>query len=211
MFVVGVSTDYYLNYTPSKVTLNLTNLTSRYIEMLFVGEWNENDVLNVSISPHDGAKFVSSVVFYNNPYDYDIRKVASEEDRIILSGIWDKAVLITTCTTTFTREFLFDFEVEMETVIGVDTTPLYAFELHKAYPNPFNPSTTISFNLPRDEIVSVSVFNASGQKVDDLFDGSMTAGEKRIFWKPSQLAGGVYFVAVTTSHGTKTTKMLMLK
>ncbi len=210
-FEVGVSVDFYWNYTPSAGSLNMTNLTSRYIELLFVGEWNENDVLTVTISPHDGAKFVSSVIFYNNPYDYDVRKVASEEDRIVLSGIWDKAVLVTTCTSTFSREFLFDFAVEMETTINVAEAPVYAFELHKAYPNPFNPSTTISFSLSRAENVSVSVFNSSGQKVDDLFAGYMTAGEKRIFWKPSQLAGGVYFAAVTTSRGTKTTKMLMLK
>ena len=123
----------------------------------------------------------------------------------------EKAVLVISCTTTFSQNYTINFAAEMEAATGIESQPIYAFSLHEAYPNPFNPSTTISFNLSRPGYTTVKVFNAAGQKVDDLFTGNLQAGEKQILWKPSGISGGIYFIAVTTPQGTKTNESSFVK
>ena len=206
-----MDSDLFWTYSPAADALSIRNLTSRYIELLFVGDWNGKDILSVAVLSQNGGLQKSSVLFYNDPYDYEIYTIPKSEALIPLSKHWGKAVLVTTCTNTNSYLYQFAFETEMMAPTEVDSQPLYAFVLNKPYPNPFNPSTTISFNLPQPDMVSVRAYNAQGQKVADIFDGSLSSGEKRILWKPLNLGGGVYFVTVSTQHGVKTEKILLLK
>ena len=133
-------------------------------------------------------------------------------EEIPLEKNWEKAVLITSCTNTngLTYNYLFETEIS-ECCTGVEEEPLYVFSVHGTYPNPFNPLTTVSFTLPEPGKVSVQVFNALGQKVEDLFEGYLEAGKKQLIWKPSNLSGGVYLIHIKTPLGSKTTKTLFLK
>ena len=54
--------------------------------------------------------------------------------------------------------------------------------LYPAYPNPFNPSTTISFNIRKSDIVNLSIFNIKGQKVKTLLNSAQTAGKHSTVW-----------------------------
>ncbi len=67
------------------------------------------------------------------------------------------------------------------------------FALDGAYPNPFNPGTTIRYELPGKSRISLVVYNVLGQIVGTLADGVEEAGYKEIEWTPSNLASGVYF------------------
>jgi len=62
-----------------------------------------------------------------------------------------------------------------------------------SYPNPFNPSTTINFNLPFPGMVTVEVFSATGQKVTTLLNESIQAGSHSLVWDATGMASGVYF------------------
>lgn len=211
LFNVTMDSDLFWTYSPAAGSLSIRNLTSRYIELLFVGDWKEKDILSVAVLSQNGGSQKSTVLFYNDPYDYEIYIIPKSEAHIPLSKHWDKAVLVTTCTNTNSYLYQFAFETEMMAPTEVDSQPLYAFVLNKPYPNPFNPSTTISFNLPQSDMVSVRAYNTQGQKVADIFDGRLSSGEKRILWKPLNLGGGVYFVTVSTPHEVKTEKVLLLK
>jgi hypothetical protein len=79
------------------------------------------------------------------------------------------------------------------------------------YPNPFNPSTTISFSLPARGNVTVQAYNAAGQKVDDILRETLSPGEHCLPWAPRNLAGGVYFIRIITPFGTRNIKTLLLK
>jgi len=68
-----------------------------------------------------------------------------------------------------------------------------AFELSQNYPNPFNPSTTIRYGLPQKATVSLTVFNALGQKVADLAGGEEGPGYHEVRFDASGLASGLYF------------------
>jgi hypothetical protein len=69
-----------------------------------------------------------------------------------------------------------------------------AFTLKPNYPNPFNPQTTIAFELARAGDVLVSIFNAEGKLITTLIEGAMRPGEHKLVWDAKGAASGVYFV-----------------
>ncbi len=79
------------------------------------------------------------------------------------------------------------------------------------YPNPFNPTTTISFTVPTSSQVSVVVYNINGREVETLVDGFFNAGVYEVDFDASRLASGIYFYKLTTGDQTETKKMLLLK
>jgi hypothetical protein len=79
------------------------------------------------------------------------------------------------------------------------------------YPNPFNPTTTIRFSIPKDEEVSVKIFNALGQEMATLANQFLTAGPYEYEWNANGFASGVYLVRVTTTHYAMLNKMLLLE
>jgi len=85
------------------------------------------------------------------------------------------------------------------------------YYLDNNYPNPFNPSTVISFGLPRLSNVSLSVYNILGQKVSTLVDSQLGAGYHSYEWNANKAASGVYFYQLKADDFTATHKMLLLK
>jgi hypothetical protein len=89
--------------------------------------------------------------------------------------------------------------------------------LHQNAPNPFNPMTTISFDLARDSHVSLLIFDVAGRLVRVLSDETMTAGfGKRVAWDGrnsanSRVSSGVYFYRLVAADFTATRKMIILK
>jgi len=84
------------------------------------------------------------------------------------------------------------------------------------YPNPFNPSTTIAFDMATSGHVTIDVYNIKGQKVISLADGKYDAGKHTVVWNGVDSAGhhvssGVYFYRMTTSGYSAVKKMLMMK
>ena len=62
-----------------------------------------------------------------------------------------------------------------------------------AYPNPFNPSTTISFQIPKDGVIQLSIYNLAGQKVTELAHSYETTGIYKTTWNATDYSSGVYF------------------
>ena len=69
-----------------------------------------------------------------------------------------------------------------EQVSIIDETLPIAYNLHNAYPNPFNPTTTLSFAIPVDSEVSLSIYNLQGREVSTLIDANMDAGYHSVVW-----------------------------
>jgi hypothetical protein len=85
------------------------------------------------------------------------------------------------------------------------------FLLEQNRPNPFNPSTDISFSLPEASHVTLEVFNVVGQKVATLVDNRLEAGEYTYTWDGSDAASGVYLYRITTENIVETRKMILMK
>jgi hypothetical protein len=89
-------------------------------------------------------------------------------------------------------------------------------QLHQNHPNPFNPSTTISFTLVSGGQATLEIFNTSGRRVTTLFRGVAPAGLNEHRWDGRNAAGrrmgsGIYYYRLSTNAGSETRKMLMLK
>lgn len=86
------------------------------------------------------------------------------------------------------------------------------FHVYPNYPNPFNPVTTILFDLPVSALVQVEIFNAQGQKVQDVIRGqSYTAGTHQLVWDASHLGSGMYLYRVRAGQFEQSGKMILLK
>jgi len=95
--------------------------------------------------------------------------------------------------------------------VAVEEDAPVAFSVAQNTPNPFNPTTTINFNLASEGQVSVDVFNIAGQKVDTLVNDVMNAGSHSVAWDANGFAAGVYFYTVKSGDYAKTMKMTLLK
>jgi hypothetical protein len=80
-----------------------------------------------------------------------------------------------------------------------------------ANPNPFNPSTTISFTLPEALHVTLNVYDASGRQVAQLVNGLRQAGQQQVIFDGSKLASGMYLYSLAAGRHTAAGKMLLLK
>jgi hypothetical protein len=85
------------------------------------------------------------------------------------------------------------------------------FSLDRAYPNPFNPVTTITFGIPVDSKVSIQLYNLQGRKVSTLINGKMDAGYHSVVWNADSYSSGVYFVKMVVGEFTNTQKLMLVK
>ena len=85
------------------------------------------------------------------------------------------------------------------------------FVLNQNHPNPFNPTTSISFNLPAAGQVSLKVFDISGKEVAGLVDNYLEAGRHSINFDASSLSSGVYYYKLASGNNVSMRKMLLIK
>ena len=85
------------------------------------------------------------------------------------------------------------------------------FQLSQNYPNPFNPMTNISFSLPSNADVKLTVFSLLGQEVAILADGLYNAGLHTVSFDASNLNSGIYLYKIESNTFSMTRKMLLLK
>jgi len=113
-------------------------------------------------------------------------------------------------------------DVIIPVILTVDDTgagaPLIPTEtvLHGNYPNPFNPSTSISYGLSQDALVRIEVFNIRGQKVTTLVNKHQQAGYHTASWDGTDKSGkavssGVYFYKMNAGSFNKINKMMLMK
>ena len=92
----------------------------------------------------------------------------------------------------------------------------YTALLHANYPNPFNPTTTIAFDMAVDGVVVIDIYNIRGQRVKSLVNEYYRAGEHNVVWNGvddnnREVSSGVYFYRMQTIGFTATRRMLLLK
>ena len=80
-----------------------------------------------------------------------------------------------------------------------------------AYPNPFNPATTISFSIQRESRVSLVVYNLTGREIATLFDGMLSAGNHDLNFDGSAFAADIYFARLRAGEVTRTQKLIFIK
>jgi len=111
------------------------------------------------------------------------------------------------------------FAADMIVGDGMDPFPLTdsedmlpsAFELNNAYPNPFNPTTNISYSVGQYGFVDVAIYDVTGRVVESLVNGYQEQGNYELTWNAGGLPSGLYFVKLTADKFTQTQKLMLIK
>jgi len=98
----------------------------------------------------------------------------------------------------------------------IDETLPIAYNLYNAYPNPFNPVTTLRYDLPEDAVVNITIYDMMGRVVSNLVSSQQNAGYKSIQWNATNNQGqpvsaGLYLYTIQAGEFRQTKKMVLLK
>lgn len=134
-------------------------------------------------------------------------------------AVWDKATGQQYLATAIYSEGDAQYAVNGVSVVGilragtsVDIEEIpRQFSLSQNTPNPFNPSTSITFTIPQAGPVRLTVYDAVGRMVADLVNNTLSAGSHSVVWNASGCATGVYFYKIKAGTFTETRKMLLMK
>jgi Peptidase family C25/Propeptide_C25/FlgD Ig-like domain len=129
------------------------------------------------------------------------------------NGLYPAVLLL---TTNSGDTFTIPINLTVESVSGTGETQPRTVALLGNHPNPFNPSTTVSFSLPGEMPVTVDIFSARGMRVRRLLNGRQAAGVHHIVWDGTDKNGrnapsGVYFCRLVTPETTVTEKIVLAK
>jgi flagellar hook assembly protein FlgD len=88
--------------------------------------------------------------------------------------------------------------------------------MHSAYPNPFNPVTSLRYDLLQNEMVNITIYDMMGRVVKTLVNGSQTAGYKSVQWNATNdrnqpVSAGLYLYTIQAGGVRQTKKMVLLK
>ena len=92
----------------------------------------------------------------------------------------------------------------------------HIFVFHQNYPNPFNPTTSLAYDLPKNELVNITIYDMKGRMVKTLIDGLQAAGYKSVQWNTTNdrnepVSAGVYLYSIEAGDFRQTKKMVLLK
>ena len=132
------------------------------------------------------------------------------EDNIMTNDIivtympdpYDESTWYDVCTY---NEYTFMQEENLTDIIQND------FYMYDAYPNPFNPVTTISFHLTSPMMTTLTIFDIKGKLVSTLLDQFTHAGNHQLDWNADGLPNGVYFVKLDSDGFSETQKLMLVK
>jgi hypothetical protein len=99
----------------------------------------------------------------------------------------------------------------IQTNINEDNKLPDRYQLSQKYPNPFNASTTIKYELPSTTHVTIDIYDLLGRKVEMLIDGEQIAGIHHIVWQAEDVASGMYFYKITAGEYIETQQMILIK
>jgi hypothetical protein len=99
----------------------------------------------------------------------------------------------------------------VETVIIANTGLPKIHRLYPNYPNPFNPSTRIKFDIPSPEFVQIEVYNILGQRVKSLLNKKMDVGNHSVDFNSENLSSGIYFYRIEAGEFHDVKKMILIK
>ena len=93
---------------------------------------------------------------------------------------------------------------------GLNNIPI-EYSLKQNHPNPFNPTTTISYSLPKSSYVIIKVFDINGREIKTLVNKEQNVGVYNVVFDATSLSSGLYFYTLISENFTSTKKMILLK
>ena len=93
----------------------------------------------------------------------------------------------------------------------IDETFPVRYKLYNAYPNPFNPSTTMKINIGSGRFISLNIYDLNGRLIEEFFIKHLLRGSHKITWEPKNITSGIYFIELLAENFRSTQKLILLK
>jgi len=215
----GIEEDYYYGYYEYSDTSEIEwSATDDSITLIFMHEgyyygYEESDTISLAYEVTDDMLSLSAEFdFCENMDDYYYYYYDSLNcyDMFEMQfGIMD----IQDITLDFWMEMSYSGPLAIAGEIGLQPGQ---FKLHQAYPNPFNPTTTLKYEMGSAGSVSIDVFDVNGRKIRSLYNGIQIPGQHEIRWDAKDdhgrsMSSGVYLFKVNVNGKQQTAKSLLLK
>ena len=131
--------------------------------------------------------------------------------RVKLTGDFDLDEILIAARDSDNKDLEYTLE---ETTAGPGIPTRYSLSAN--YPNPFNPSTKIAFDLPESQNVRLVIFGIDGRRIATLRNESMSAGRHSVTWtgqddQDEKVAAGIYFYRIQAGDFSETKKMTLIK
>ena len=178
---------------------------------------NDGTINGATWSPDSPIMSFKTIVgnMYKVPYHH-IEHYMHEAGVELISGTWTIVATDGKFDTYATNgPFTLTIDGSKLNIEDGDIIP-ESFALHANYPNPFNPTTTISYDLPKRSQVTLGIYDLLGKQIKTLVNQSQDAGNKIAVWDGTnnlgrQVSAGVYLYQIQAGEFTQTRKMLFLK
>jgi len=231
--------EFYVTENPSKDDVNPSDLCALMLSsdcawegFAIAEKWAPLDFTVYSearikvLAPEAGLNFMFKVELWENSGIMVETTVTTEvgnaweELRIDLSGIepekFTKIAFFPDFQSVLIADewFIDDIRIVDPSNVAVEKKEnvIKVFALSaKNYPNPYNPTTTISYNVPLQSNVKVSVFDLNGRELQTLINAEHSIGEHQVQFDASNLSSGVYFYKVETSYDVVVNKMVVMQ
>lgn len=174
---------------------------------------NTNLFLTREISSVNSGSFWSGVTYYplstvneNQEYKFFIE---NDSQNGWENNISNRSFTIPSHDTTISWVY-FDNQ-PVVTDVEDELKPVSDFALFQNFPNPFNPSTKISWHSPISGFQTLKIYDVLGNELSTLVEEFKSAGDYEINFTTSELSSGIYFFRLTTELGTKSIKSILLK
>ena len=187
-FVPVELTTFYAEIDNNIVTLNWSTAT-------------ETNNLGFEVLKSSDKQHWNAVVFINGNGSTTFTHQYQFTDRIETSGIYYYKL----------KQIDYSGDSKYSNVIEVNIVSPFIFDLSQNFPNPFNSSTTIHYQLPKDNLVSLKVYDVLGNEVKTLLSENKRAGYYTITFSVNDLSSGIYFYKLTAGEYSATKKFLLLK
>ncbi|MCB0746856.1 MAG: T9SS type A sorting domain-containing protein [Ignavibacteriae bacterium] len=187
--------------------------------------WNHSSATDYCI----GYKIYRSITnHYNDPRTFSLLTTVSSnttsyEDTQVEFGNWDYAHYYVVAKNTYidsdpTEELTASLigllnkkNEKKEIIASEDNTKIILYCLNSNYPNPFNPTTQISYQIPENAFVNLVVYNSLGQKVKTLVNQYQGLGSYNVEFNAESLPSGLYFYQLKAGKFSDVKKMMLTK
>ncbi|MFC1508341.1 MXAN_6640 family putative metalloprotease [Candidatus Omnitrophota bacterium] len=209
-----IAVDNTVYTDPAVDSLLFSHYTFKYIDIVPETGLAVGDTLKCSYTNPDNGSWIRQVILYNSPDDYSIELLNWQQPQIYITRPYEKAVFVVTNISEkdIHSKYKFVYTIDIISPLSVHEKSLPAsIVLHRNYPNPFNPQTTISYSLPSAAPVDLRIFNLQGQIIDSWSDSNAESGTHRYVFDGSFLPSGVYLIHLVAGDTRLTRKMTLLK
>jgi len=176
-----------------------------------ITSWNISSLLYVENMFHNASSFnqdistwvISNIEDMNNVFSGQIG--LSDDNKCAIHTSWST-----------NSNWPYDWSASCALAVNeLSVSPRY-FKLHDNYPNPFNPTTKIHYDLPKNSFVSIDIYDVTGNKIKSLVNSVQDAGYRSVYWDATNNLGqsvsaGMYIYTVNAGEFRTTSKMALIK